>query len=37
MFCILPKKVNDNTKKKAPVSMEEYKKALETVNNYNNM
>ena len=37
MFCILPKKVNDNAKKKAPVSMEEYKKALETVNNYNNM
>jgi len=36
-FCILPKKVNNNNTKKIPVSMEEYKKALETINNYNNL
>lgn len=38
MFCVLPVDNNNNIKKKkVPVTIDEYKKALETINNYNNM
>ena len=37
MFCVLPVDNNNNIKKKkVPVTIDEYKKALETINNYNN-
>ena len=38
-FCVLPQtgQLKKSKEKKMPVSMEEYKSALETVNNYNNM
>tara|TARA_B100000700_G_scaffold326920_1_gene439908 strand:- start:2485 stop:2850 length:366 start_codon:yes stop_codon:yes gene_type:complete len=37
-FCVLPQTGKPKKEKeKKPVSMEEYKSALETVNNYNNM
>tara|TARA_B110000977_G_scaffold196623_1_gene277356 strand:- start:650 stop:1045 length:396 start_codon:yes stop_codon:yes gene_type:complete len=37
MFCILPNKISKNKKeKKKPVTMEQYKSALEVVNDYNN-
>lgn len=38
MFCILPEKISKKKKeKKKPVTLEEYKSALEVVNNYNNI
>ena len=37
MFCVLPQTGKPKKEEKKPVSIEEYKKALETVNNYNNM
>lgn len=39
MFCVLPVDNNNNNikKKKVPVTIDEYKRALETINNYNNM
>lgn len=38
MFCVLPQTGKPKKEKeKKPISMEEYKSALETVNNYNNM
>ena len=36
MFCILPKKEKKKEKKKK-VTMDEYKQALEVINNYNNI
>ena len=36
-FCVLPISSNKNNEPKKLITMEDYKKALETVNNYNNI